>query len=287
MPDPAEPPAENLEVNVAESASGALFEPYDSPAGGWGSLQATAHALREQSIVVKGSKALLAMNQPDGFDCPGCAWPDPKHASSFEFCENGVKAVAAEPTKRRVTREFFAEHSVSELATHSDYELEEQGRLTEPLRYERVERPLRARVAGTTHSPPIARCLNAPREPGRSRVLHVRPCQQRSGVPVSDVRAMFGTNNFPDCSNMCHEATSVGLPREHRHRQRHGHARGLRCTPIRSSSSARIPAPTVRACWLNCANARAAARPSSRSIRLRERALERFTAPQHPVDMLT
>jgi hypothetical protein len=87
-----------------------LFEPYESPAGGWGALQATAEALREQSVVLKGGKALLSMNQPEGFDCPGCAWPDPKHTSSFEFCENGAKAVAFELTSRRVTRDFFAAH---------------------------------------------------------------------------------------------------------------------------------------------------------------------------------
>src|SRR5580693_4965026 len=115
-----------------------LFEPYESPAGGWGALHATAKALREQSIALKGSKALLSMNQPDGFDCPGCAWPDPRHTSSFEFCENGAKAVAFELTKRRVTREFFASHSVSQLAERSDYWLEEQGRLAEPMRYDRA-----------------------------------------------------------------------------------------------------------------------------------------------------
>src|ERR1700738_1759616 len=82
-----------------------LFEPHESPAGGWGALQAAAKALREQSVVLKGGRALLSMNQPDGFDCPGCAWPDPKHTSSFEFCENGAKAVACELTSRRVTRE--------------------------------------------------------------------------------------------------------------------------------------------------------------------------------------
>jgi anaerobic selenocysteine-containing dehydrogenase len=113
-----------------------VFEPYDAPAGGWGALQATARALREQSIVLKGGRALLSMNQPDGFDCPGCAWPDPKHTSSFEFCENGAKAVAFELTSRRVTREFFAAHAVSELEQRSDYWLEEQGRLTEPMRYD-------------------------------------------------------------------------------------------------------------------------------------------------------
>src|SRR5882757_1802935 len=90
-----------------------LFEPYESPAGGWGALQATAKALREQSVILKGGKALLSMNQPDGFDCPGCAWPDPKHTSSFEFCENGAKAVAFELTSRRVSRYFVAAPTMS------------------------------------------------------------------------------------------------------------------------------------------------------------------------------
>src|ERR1700678_3601996 len=110
-------------VPVSEPPAGAVFEPYESPAGGWGALQATAHALREQSIVLKGSKALLSMNQPDGFDCPGCAWPDPKHTSSFEFCENGAKAVSFELTRRRVTRDFFAAYSVHELERQTDYSL--------------------------------------------------------------------------------------------------------------------------------------------------------------------
>ena len=120
----------------AEHEAQPVFAPYDAPAGGWGALHAVAKALREQSIVLKGSRSLLSMNQPDGFDCPGCAWPDPRHTSSFEFCENGAKAVAFELTKRRVTREFFATHSVRVLEQQSDYWLEEQGRLTEPMRYD-------------------------------------------------------------------------------------------------------------------------------------------------------
>src|SRR6202166_3584724 len=114
------------------------FEPYESPAGGWGALQATAKALREQSIVLKGSESLLSMNQPDGFDCPGCAWPDPKHTSSFEFCENGAKALAFEATAKRTTPEFFAAHTVSELWKWSDFELENEGRLTHPMVYDRT-----------------------------------------------------------------------------------------------------------------------------------------------------
>ena len=94
-----------------------MFAPYNPPAGGWGALRATARALREQSVELKGSRALLSMNQPEGFDCPGCAWPDPRHTSSFEFCENGAKAVTWELTKRRVTREFFAAHTVRATRT--------------------------------------------------------------------------------------------------------------------------------------------------------------------------
>src|SRR5271168_4781952 len=128
-------PPTSVDHARAEPAGKPVFAPYDAPAGGWGALHATANALRQQSILLKGSRGLLSMNQPDGFDCPGCAWPNPRHTSSFEFCENGAKAVAFELTKRRVTREFFAAHSVRELEQQSDYWLEEQGRLTEPMRY--------------------------------------------------------------------------------------------------------------------------------------------------------
>src|SRR5271169_1349033 len=109
---------------------------YHEPAGGWGALKAVAAALTEQDTAIKGGASLLRMNQPQGFDCPGCAWPDPKHTSSFEFCENGAKAVSFELTKRKVTREFFAAYTVRELEQQSDYWLEEQGRLTEPMRYD-------------------------------------------------------------------------------------------------------------------------------------------------------
>src|ERR1700757_4987177 len=110
-----------------------VFAPYNPPAGGWGALRATARALREQSVELKGSRTLLSMNQPEGFDCPGCAWPDPRHPSPFEFCEKGAKPVTWELTKRRVTRDFFATYTVRELERESDYWLEEHGRLIEPI----------------------------------------------------------------------------------------------------------------------------------------------------------
>ncbi len=91
------------------------IRPYNSPAGGWGALEATGKALVEQGIPASGAATLLRMNQPQGFDCPGCAWPDPKHTSSFEFCENGAKAVAWEATAKRCTPELLAKHTVAEL----------------------------------------------------------------------------------------------------------------------------------------------------------------------------
>src|SRR3977135_3569605 len=138
------------------------FEPYEAPAGGWGALQETAVALREQSVVLKGGKALLSLNQPDGFDGPGCAWPDPKHTSSFEFCENGAKAVAFELTSRRVTRDFFAAHTVRELEQHSDYWLDEC--CFQPLRADQMGGGLRSdrtRASGAGES-------------GSGRILHLR-----------------------------------------------------------------------------------------------------------------
>ena len=212
MADPTIPSKDDqADPRVIEPAGGAVFEPYESPAGGWGALRATARALREQSMVLKGSEALLSMNQPDGFDCPGCAWPDPKHTSSFEFCENGAKAVSFELTKRQVTRDFFATHTVTELAAHSDYWLEEQGRLTEPMRYDRA----------TDHYVPtawddafamVAAHLNALESPNRAEFYTSGRASNEAAFVYQIFVRRFGTNNFPDCSNMCHEATSVGLP---------------------------------------------------------------------------
>src|SRR6201989_2907504 len=114
------------------------IEFYEGPAGGWGALKSVKNALLKHNIPIKGAKTLLSANQPDGFDCPGCAWPDRNHASTFEFCENGAKAVAAEAPARRSTRGSFAQHTAAELADKSDFFLEDQGRLTEPMVYDRA-----------------------------------------------------------------------------------------------------------------------------------------------------
>ena len=114
------------------------IEPYHEPGGGWGAAKATAPSLFEQQCLLKGAAALYYMNKPGGFKCPSCAWPDPApgRADPLEFCENGAKALAWEATAKRVTPEFFAQHSVTELARRSDYWIEEQGRITHPMVYD-------------------------------------------------------------------------------------------------------------------------------------------------------
>jgi len=166
--------------------------------------------LREQGPLRTGT-ALLKTNQPDGFDCPGCAWPDPKHTASFEFCENGAKAVAWEATTKTIGRAFFATHSVSWLREQSDYWLEAQGRLFEPLRYD----------AASDHYVPLAwedafalvgeRLRALPSPQAAAFYTSGRTSNEAAFLYQLFVRA-FGTNNLPDCSNLCHEASSVGLP---------------------------------------------------------------------------
>ena len=113
--------------------------PYPEPAAGCGALRASIVHIIGNRGVIRNSLSLLHVNQPDGFDCPGCAWPEPNHPSRFaEYCENGVKAVTFETTAKRVTADFFAEHSVEWLRKQTGHWLENQGRLTEPMRFNRA-----------------------------------------------------------------------------------------------------------------------------------------------------
>ncbi len=184
---------------------------YDAPAGGWGSLKGVAGVLSDQEAVVEGGRALLHANQPDGFDCPGCAWPDPKHTSSFEFCENGAKAVAWEATKKRAAPDFFAAHTVSELSTWSDHALEDAGRLTEPMAYDPATDCYRA-VTWDEAFARIGAGLKALKHPDEAEFYASGRASNEAAFLFQLLGRRFGTNNFPDCSNMCHEPTSVGLP---------------------------------------------------------------------------
>ncbi|MDT3489795.1 FdhF/YdeP family oxidoreductase [Stenotrophomonas maltophilia group sp. msm4] len=187
------------------------YKPYNQPAGGWGAAGATAKVLLQQSVIGKGSKALLAMNQPGGFKCPSCAFPDADERRKLEFCENGAKALAWEATEFRSGRELFARHTVTELMAQTDYWLEMQGRLTEPMRYD----------AATDHYVPcswedafalIGRHLQALDSPHQAEFYTSGRTPNEAAFLYSIFVREFGTNNFPDCSNMCHEPTSRGLP---------------------------------------------------------------------------
>jgi formate dehydrogenase major subunit len=162
--------------------------------------------------VRRATRSLLKLNQVEGFDCPGCAWPDPDpaHRHTAEFCENGAKAVAEEGTALRVGPEFFAAHSIADLESHTGYWLGQQGRLTHPM----------VRREGATHYTPIdwddafrlvgstLRSLGSPDE----AIFYTsgRTSNEAAFLYQLFVRA-FGTNNLPDCSNMCHESTSIAL----------------------------------------------------------------------------
>src|ERR1700678_1523445 len=185
---------------------------YDSAAGGWGGLRATARAVRKQMEVDEAPLLLYRTNKPTGFDCPGCAWPDKEHTSTFQFCENGAKAVTWEATKKRVTPEFFAEHTVTELLQQCDYELENHGRLTHPMAYD---------PASDTYKPiswddalaRIGTVLRGLPSPDMAEFYTSGRASNEAAFLFNIFAREYGTNNFPDCSNMCHEATSVGLPK--------------------------------------------------------------------------
>ncbi|SDM41624.1 oxidoreductase alpha (molybdopterin) subunit [Catalinimonas alkaloidigena] len=173
-------------------------------------LNSAKHVYGEVGVV-EGTKLMTQINQFDGFDCPGCAWPDPDdHRSVVEFCENGAKAVAEEATTTRVDPAFFRHHSVAELATWSDYEIGKSGRITEPM-------VLRE---GATHYESIAWAdafrlmaehLNRLASPDEAIFYTSGRTSNEAAFLYQLFVRQFGTNNLPDCSNMCHESTSFGL----------------------------------------------------------------------------
>ncbi|KAA1242841.1 FdhF/YdeP family oxidoreductase [Aquimarina sp. RZ0] len=171
---------------------------------------ALQHAFKEMGVV-KSLTTLSHMNQKDGFDCPGCAWPDPEKPSKLgEYCENGAKALAEEATNKRVNRDFFARYSVEELSNWSDYQIGKSGRLTEPM----VLRPDSIHYENISWEEAyelIAEELHKLENPDQG-VFYTsgRSSNEAAFLYGLFVRA-FGTNNMPDCSNMCHESSGVAL----------------------------------------------------------------------------
>ncbi|MGD8105946.1 FdhF/YdeP family oxidoreductase [Pantoea sp. FN0302] len=187
------------------------IKPYQAAAGGWGSLEATTRFVIDSKQALKNMRNLMRMNKAKGFDCPGCAWGD-DNKSTFSFCENGAKAVTWEATRRFVDAEFFATHSVSTLYQQSDYFLEYQGRLTEPLRYNRLTdryEPISWENAFSL----IAQHIHAMDNPNQMELYTSGRASNEASWLYQLFGRMVGTNNFPDCSNMCHEASGSGLKR--------------------------------------------------------------------------
>ncbi|MEQ4452935.1 FdhF/YdeP family oxidoreductase [Kosakonia sp. YIM B13605] len=258
--------------------------PYGGSAGGWGALKAVADALRGQMSVKQDVIALFKVNQPQGFDCPGCAWPDPQHTSSFEFCENGAKAVSWEATSKRTTPEFFAAHTVSELWNRNAFELEGEGRLTHPMKYD---------AASDTYQPidwdtafrEIGEHLRGYDDPNSVEFYTSGRASNEAAFLWQLFAREYGTNNFPDCSNMCHEPTSVGLP------ESIGVGKGtvelddfdhcdlVLCIGHNPGTNHPRMLGTLREVSKRGATI-VAINP------LRERGLERFTSPQSPIEML-
>ena len=172
-------------------------------------LPGVLHAM-QQAGAVRTARILRRINQKDGFDCMSCAWPDPPDRKLVEFCENGAKAVAWEADRKRVETSFWAEHSISDLAERTEYWLGQQGRLVEPV----------FKPAGSDHYRPIgwddafdvvARELNALDDPNDAIFYTSGRTSNEAAYMYQLFVRCFGTNNLPDCSNMCHESTSVAL----------------------------------------------------------------------------
>ncbi|WP_286235905.1 FdhF/YdeP family oxidoreductase [Thalassotalea sediminis] len=259
---------------------------HDKPlkAGGLSSLTSTIKHVVQSQQPNTNVKNLLKANQNKGFDCPGCAWGDEKEGL-LQFCENGAKAIAWESTSKKVDAAFFAAHTVSDLMKQSDYWLEYQGRLVEPMRYN----------AETDHYLPIswqdafdliATHLKQLNSPNQAEFYTSGRASNEAAFLYQLFGRMYGTNNFPDCSNMCHEASGVAL------NESIGIGKGTVVLDDFDHADAifvfgQNPG-TNHPRMMNAL--RKAARNGCKIVtfnNLKEVALERFASPQDPVELLT
>lgn len=183
---------------------------YSGPAAGWGALKAVTKSWLGSENGFRNLRAMLKTNQNGGFDCPGCAWGESPENGMVNFCENGAKAVNWEATSRLVDPEFFAQYSVSELSKQTDYWQEYQGRLSHPMRYD-AQTGHYIEISWEDAFALVGKHLNALQSPDEAEFYTSgRASNEAAFLYQLFVRA-FGTNNFPDCSNMCHEASAIGM----------------------------------------------------------------------------
>ena len=260
------------------------IKPYWGPAGGWGSLNSVQEIVRREKSPVTAAAELLRQNKDDGFACVSCAWAKPHPAHPAEFCEEGAKATAWEVTSLRTTPAFFATHTLSQLREWPDYDLEQHGRLTHPMRYDaRTDKYVV--VEWETAFAGIAAALK-PLDPTSVVFYASGRASLEASYMYQLLARMYGSQSLPDSSNMCHESTSVGL-----------------------KASIGVPVGTVRLddfdhcdailhIGQNVATNSPRMLHQLRSARkrgceivtfnpLKERGLERFTDPQNPIEMAT
>ena len=182
---------------------------YPYSAGGWGSVKAVTRILFQEKVPLKDVALLLKQNKPDGFMCVSCSWAKPRDPHTFEFCENGAKATAWDLTAKRITPDFFNEHTVTELLGWHDHDLEEAGRITHPLRYDAASDRY-VSVSWQEAFDDIGRELRST-QPNRAVFYASGRASLETSYMYQLFARMYGTNNLPDSSNMCHESTSVGL----------------------------------------------------------------------------
>jgi molybdopterin-dependent oxidoreductase alpha subunit len=247
-------------------------------------LEATTRYVFDSKQALKNLRNLMRVNKARGFDCPGCAWGDDNH-STFSFCENGAKAVSWEATRNAVEPAFFAAHSVSTLREQSDYFLEYQGRLTHPMRYD-AKTDRYQPITWPDALKLIASHIQAMDNPNQIELYTSGRASNEASYLYQLFGRMLGTSNFPDCSNMCHEASGVGL------KQSIGVGKGT----IRMDDFEQADAIFVFGQNPGTNHPRmlhSLKHAASRGARivsfntLRERGLERFADPQNPIQMLT
>ena len=259
------------------------IKPYNAPAGGWGSIRSLGNILMQEHVPLAGALLLRHQNKSDGYACVSCAWPKPAKPKPFEYCENGAKATAWEITSKRVTPEFFAQHTVTELQGWPDHDLEKIGRITHPLRYDPASDTYQV-VAWQEAFDAIGAELK--RLNPRRVVFYA---SGRSTLETAYLWQLFGrlygTSNFPDCSNMCHETTSVAMPKSI------GVPKGTvtlddmalaDCIMIWGQN----PGTNSPRALNDYQAAHKRGVPILSFNPLRERSLERFASPQHPLELL-
>ena len=262
------------------------IEPYKGPSGGYGSSFSVVDILLREGLPVEDAKLLLKQNKPDGFMCVSCAWGKPAEPLALEVCENGVKATAWEITSHRANEAFFNKHTLAELEGWSDHNLEQAGRLTRPMRWDR-ETDKYVPIEWDEAFAGIGRELAALGATPDATVFYVSGRASLEACYMFQLMArMYGTNNLPDSSNMCHESTSVALP------ESIGAAVGT--VTLQDFEMADLmlyvghnPATSAPRILHQLQSAAERGATIIGINPMRERGLERFKNPQDPIQMLT